>query len=287
MPSRARHHSTELDGLRLVALDNGHLSLGVLPTLGGKVISLRSRGGREWLWRPVGFRGYFPSPPGTAFQDGALGGWDECFPTVAPCEWGGRELPDHGSVWTAACDLDEEALERGAVVTSLDIPPFRFVRSLELHGASVIARYHLDNTGDRDERYLWAMHPLFALLPGDRLELGEGIRSQLPGDSWVDSLDFADGVPRASKDFAEVHGDAAAGIVSPGRGERLTIHWSAAENPILGLWLTRGGWHGHHHLALEPANARHDRLSDAVAHGGGTSIPTGATHQWQIVVSLS
>jgi hypothetical protein len=32
------------------------------------------------------------------------------------------------------------------------------------------------------------------------------------------------------------------------------------------LWLTRGGWHGHHHFAIEPTNGNHDSL--AVAAGG-------------------
>jgi hypothetical protein len=34
----------------------------------------------------------------------------------------------------------------------------------------------------------------------------------------------------------------------------------------LGLWLSRGGWHGHHHFAIEPTSGNHDAL--AVAAGG-------------------
>lgn len=44
----------------------------------------------------------------------------------------------------------------------------------------------------------------------------------------------------------------------------MTFTWNTAECDTLGLWLTRGGWNGHHHLALEPATGAADSLADAV-----------------------
>ncbi|MEI9960442.1 MAG: hypothetical protein WDM76_04705 [Limisphaerales bacterium] len=65
-------------------------------------------------------------------------------------------------------------------------------------------------------------------------------------------------------------------------GDRLEFEWNPTENNVLGLWLTRGGWHGHHHFAMEPTNADDDSLAVAAArkyHGkvGGHSSVT-----WQL-----
>jgi hypothetical protein len=43
-------------------------------------------------------------------------------------------------------------------------------------------------------------------------------------------------------------------------GDRLQFEWSPMENDTPGLWLTCGGWHGHYHFAIEPANAGVDAL---------------------------
>ena len=57
-----------------------------------------------------------------------LVGADECLPTIAPCSWRGRELPDHGEVWNVPWAVDPEALENGILKTSvrLEISPFEF-----------------------------------------------------------------------------------------------------------------------------------------------------------------
>ena len=90
-----------------------------------------------------------------------------------PCCWQGRDLPDHGEIWTAACELDEDELENGIIATSLDLPrsPFHFTRRLGLEGSSLIVRYRLVNRGPAEESYVWAMHPLLSVEAGDRLEL--------------------------------------------------------------------------------------------------------------------
>ncbi|QJE95712.1 hypothetical protein [Luteolibacter luteus] len=289
MESSARFAIRERDGFMEVTLENGQVSISVMPALGGKVNSLLHLGsGREWMWKPEGFGGYFASKPATAFQEGTLAGWDECLPTIAPCLWNGRALPDHGEVWASACTLDEEALQHGVIHISLELPcsPLRFSRRLWLEGNQVILRYRLENTGDHEEAYIWAMHPLFSIEAGDRLELPADVRAQLPPGDWTETLSFG---PEggALKAFARVEGEVGVGVCNPVAGRSLSIIWNGADYPFFGLWLTRGGWHGHHHLALEPTNSRHDALDDASQDGNaGFLAAGGGSREWEIRLNL-
>jgi hypothetical protein len=66
----------------------------------------------------------------------------------------------------------------------------------------------------------------------------------------------------------------------------LTIRWADSCNPIFGLWLTRGGWHGHHHLALEPTNAKDDGLVDAVTRGCHGTLSPFSRQEWSVEIEL-
>ena len=85
---------------------------------------------------------------------------------------------------------------------------------------------------------------------------------------------------QCAKTFAYPVKDGRAAIRNQTGGDRLEFVWDAEENNALSLWLTRGGWHGHHHFAIEPTNADGDSLAVAAArkHCGtvaGTVRPAG------------
>lgn len=92
-------------GFQTWTLANGLISLTFIPELGGKLSSLRDlRSGREWLWTNEHLP--YQKPTGSnSYVNADTGGWDECFPTVAPCSyplepWQGIPLPDHGELWS-------------------------------------------------------------------------------------------------------------------------------------------------------------------------------------------
>src|ERR1041385_6285269 len=127
-------------GFEVFILGSQEVEVAIVPELGAKIISLKDlRTGREWLWHPVGKRTLFRNHVGDAFQNSPLIGMDECLPTIAPCSWKGRNLPDHGEVWSAAWTLDAAAWESGRLRTSvsLKISPFDFERLIELEGKEV------------------------------------------------------------------------------------------------------------------------------------------------------
>src|ERR1035438_6507195 len=278
------------DGFDLFTLRNADLELAVAPALRAKVVSLKNLlTGREWLWHPIPGMRLFRNQPGDDFSHSTLVGWDECLPTIAPCTWKGRGFPDHGEAWNLAWNLDASAWERGVLETSVCLPvsSFHFTRTLQLNGNSLIVEYVLENPAPVAQEFLWAAHPLLALHEGDRLDLTDETRFQLNGDSWLESLEFSAGSPGCAKLYAGPLRQGRAGIFNSRTGDRLTFEWDTAECDTLGLWLTRGGWHGHHHLAIEPANGAHDSLAVAAPEGKRCGIiPPNSQKTWRIQVRV-
>src|SRR5690348_2931219 len=90
----------QVQGFAAHMLNNEEVELVVVPELGAKIISLKNlRTGREWLWCPKGNLKLFKNHPGDEFSVSPLVGIDECLPTILPCCWRERALPDHGEVW--------------------------------------------------------------------------------------------------------------------------------------------------------------------------------------------
>src|SRR6266581_820604 len=115
-----RNHYTvrREQGFEIFILCNQEVELAVVPELGARIISLKDlRTRREWLWHPSGGPKLFRNRPSDKFESSPLVGMDECLPTIAPCSWKGRDLPDHGEVWGTAWALGFEAWERGKLRT--------------------------------------------------------------------------------------------------------------------------------------------------------------------------
>jgi len=278
------------DGFEVRFLRNTWLEIVVVPELGGKIVSLKNlRTGREWMYRPEVCAKLFRNKLGDDFANSPLVGWDECLPTITPCHWRGQDLPDHGEVWSAAGRLDEAAWAEGIIKIMFVLPvsPFEFTRTIHLQGDTLNVDYRLVNLSGEAREFLWIMHPLLALREGDRLVLSPEIRRHLQSQPWLDSLEFSDPSAALAKVFAGPLQSGQAEIANVISGDRLILKWDATDCNMLGIWLTRGGWHGHHHLALEPANGDHDSL--AVAAGEwkrcGIIAPF-AEKQWSVQVQL-
>jgi galactose mutarotase-like enzyme len=272
-------------GFEVYVLCNQDVEIAVVPELGAKIISMKSlRTGREWMWRPPGELELFHNLPGDSFFRSPLVGVDECLPTVEPCVWRGRKLPDHGEVWSAGWTVDEEAWQKGALKTSvhLKISPFDFERTIELDENGIRMSYQLINRSPAAEYFLWAMHPLLNIQEGDRLVLPASTRALLDGAGWVDAVDSAVPKGNCSKLLAGPLKEGASGIHNSKTGDRFDVEWNTAENNALGLWLTRGGWHGHHHFAIEPTNAGADALTEAVGRGWCGIVAGSSSATWQV-----
>lgn len=238
------------DGFDVVGLANSFVAVEVVPALGGRLLSLRNvRTGREWLWRAADQRGLFSCPLGTPFEDSPLAGVDECLPTIVPCKYEGRNLPDHGECWTQAWSLDAPALASGKLHALLDLPisPLRLERTICLRQSTVSLDYAFFNLSDCPQSWLYAFHALFPIEPDDRIVLpGQVVAPSCPEGEYA-------------KQFYPAKGEGQACLYRA-NGESLEMQWKSDYLPWLAVWITKGAWHGHRHLALEPTNAPEDDL---------------------------
>lgn len=297
-------------GFTVVRLVSARVEVAVIPALGAKLFSLRAlASGREWLWRPPGPTRLFANRLGDAFTGGTLIGADECLPTIGACTVAGRELPDHGEAWSVPWELDDAALVRGEVTTVLRLArsPLAITRTATLADATLRLDYELRNLSPVRQPFLWALHPLLSLEDGDRLHLPGEVRelrvesARQPdaarGDRWswpspglgVDLHRLAlAGDAAYAKVFAGPLGEGTARIANARTGDGLEFRWPADELPYVGVWLTRGGWRGAHHPAIEPTNAPVDTLDAALKEPTPALwVDANAVRRWSVQLTLT
>jgi galactose mutarotase-like enzyme len=298
-------------GFAVYGLRTPSTEIHVAPELGAKIISLKNlETGREWMWRPPGPFRLFRNEPGDPFERSTLTGADECLPTVAPCKWEGRELPDHGELWSIPWTVDRHAWDQGRIKTTVATPisPFLVERTIRLEENEIILDYRLRNVSRRPEPFLWAFHPLLEIVEGDRIALPEEVRSvrvesadglqgtlhrnprpwpePFPGVN-LSRMDFGPHGPACAKLFVESPGVARAAIVNSHTGDSLVLRIDVRQNPALGIWITRGGWHGYEHAALEPTNGASDSLAEAASEGTSALVlPPEEVRAWTIRLCL-
>jgi galactose mutarotase-like enzyme len=300
-----------------VRLATSAVTLEVVAEVGARVVSLRDLArDREWLLQstpPSEAEGMAWSAEAVVFGGRESFGWDECLPTVAPCpdpmDLAAAPLRDHGDQWGRGAYLavDEAA---GAVTHTWSVPrwPYRLSRRLSFADErTVLAEYELRSLGDRPQPLLWSQHPVFRLEPGCRIELpgvAEVVRTSQSGidlparSGWpvaaptggapIDLSRVHTGLGWSAKLYAEAPEPVSA--VAPD-GARLEIDWDRGFAPVMGIWLSYGGWPpggpACEQVALEPTTSAHDDLASAQADGQARLLEAGARLAWWVRVRLS
>ncbi len=168
--------------------------------------------------------------------------------------------------------------------------------------------YRIRSTSREREAFLWALHPLLKIVEGDRIELpgdvgfvrvesAEGLRDMPHGSirPWpgpipgveLDQMNFGAHGPACAKLFAESPSEGRAAIVNSQTRESIILEFDLQQTPVLGVWLTRGGWNGYEHVALEPTNYASDSLAEAAsAPTPALTLPPGGEKAWTIECRL-
>ncbi len=312
---------TTVSGHPAIALQGAELEVVVVPTVGMKLTNLRRPRGREWLWRNDQIPLAPPRPDSSFVETADSGGWDECFPTVAPSPIPGAPagtppLPDHGELWSASWSSSVFEHRDGVTLTSTAVGrllPYEFHRDLTVDPGEPMLRlrYRLRHTGSAPFPWIWCAHPLFNVQPGTTLELPtmhqvrldavHGVPDLSRGDivSWPGALGGAEGrfvFPGegnwAVKLFGDVGQSGRMVLTDPRLGERLEIVVRPDEVPQVGIWINNRGWAPpgrtpYSNLALEPAIGAPDSLEEAVRDWRtAPTLAPGEERGWSVEVRL-
>ncbi|MFL5495182.1 MAG: hypothetical protein ACJ8DC_12430 [Gemmatimonadales bacterium] len=312
---------TTVSGFPAIALRSAQLEVIVVPAIGMKLTNLRRPGGREWLWRNDQIPLTLPEPGASYVETADSGGWDECFPTVAPSSVPGAPagtplLPDHGELWSAF--WASSVLQHASGTTLLSstegsLLPYEFSRQITLDPVEPVLRlrYRVRHTGATPFPWIWSSHPLFNVQPGSTLSL-PGVDQVKVGAvhgrtdigrndvvSWPEAIGGESGQLTfpgqrgwALKLFADLGASGRMILTDPRRGERLEITVRREEVPQVGLWINCGGWapagrRPYFNLGLEPCIGAPDRLDEAVlTWGTGQTLEPGEERSWAVEISL-
>ena len=279
-----------------------------------------SFGGREWLWRNEHVPYRTPVDGASYVETADTGGFDECFPTIAPCQvpanvpgFSGLALPDHGELWAVRPAIEVSTPDEGGAMARTVWTgrrmPYRFTRTVRVTSAGLVEmHYALRNEGSARMPFIWAAHPLLPLTPKTRIVIAQGTRIRVGAQQGIDiggigsmhewprvksgektvDLSFPDTVAKkyVVKLFLEP-GEGRVGIEE--EGARLELSYDARTIPDLGLWINRRAWSGAPKrpagltLGIEPAMGAPDSLADALGSWNRAHwLDAGETREWSL-----
>jgi galactose mutarotase-like enzyme len=312
---------TTVAGLPAIVLRGEALEVAVVPAVGMKLTNLRRPRGREWLWRNDQMPLAIPRPDASFVETADSGGWDECFPTVAPSPVPGAPagtppLPDHGELWSAAWASSVYGHASGTTLTATASGralSYEFHRELRVDPQEPLLRlrYRVRNTGSSPFPWIWCAHPLLNVQPGTTLEIPTmhqvradvvyGIPELSRGDivAWPEALGGIAGrfiVPESGAWAVKLFGDVGASgrmiLTDPRRGERLEMVVRPEEVPQVGIWINNRGWapagrQPYLNLGLEPGIGAPDILEEAVRDWRtAQTLEPGEGRSWALEVRL-
>ncbi len=167
-------------GFAAYRLENSLIALIVVPSLGAKIASLIYKTSRrQWLWSNPYLLAKQPKHGDSYTAEFDLGGWDECFPSVAKTTypespWKGSEIADHGEIWSQEWHT-ETIRQNGTVALKMVARgvniPYRFERTISIsdNKAKLTLNYSVENLSNHAMPFIWCAHPTFAVKPGMQL----------------------------------------------------------------------------------------------------------------------
>jgi hypothetical protein len=301
------------NGVPGIALETEELFVSVFPEAGGKLLDL--------VHKPTGFNLLWQNPrvalartyPGAAFDDVWCGGWDELFPTDAPCTLAGNSFPDHGDLWTGPWEwsVENDDGESATLYQRRFSPSLPCLMEKWLSVAEgkpeLRFRHRLSNIGTQPVPFVWSLHVAHAIghdsrvhLPAARLGVEAPYLGRIrPGDDELPWPVCESGGTR--HDLSRLPGPES-GLTEWLYPRDLSEGWCAVTHPSAGVglalafdrsvfstvWLfgVYGGWRGHHVLLTEPSTSPPGSLADNAAAGTATTLAAGEALETDVVATV-
>lgn len=309
----------EIGGKKEICAQTDDICLRIRPWQGAKIYSLISK--------RTGFEFFFRDPRKEYEELGSkaeyikhdITGYDECFPTIAPClypydPWKGLQLGDHGWLWNREWEFE---ITNDRITTWIDgeFVSFRLSRTLTFEGKNTLVFYYLLHSQAKvDFRYIWSAHPVLTLTPSSQLLLPEdNLETIVYFDLKVQEIngtnfiwpnlqrkgiirDLSRNLTTKPHDMIKLFfpslpkGECS--LVHHSIGERIRYEFDLGDIPYLGLWVNEGypfrGFEPKESfcIAFEPCTGLSDALDKAKNLGRVGLLPANGKVDWQLRLSI-
>ncbi len=292
-----------------ITLQTDEIRVVVVPETGAQITSLMDFNGHEYL-----ASGFSPRPDNlplyASFNDGGLGGIDDCLPAVAadiyPTDPGvGWAIPDHGEVWQRPWQVIASSPKELIVSIESTRLPYTFVRRMTVNDAALEIEYQLINHGEYDLPMVWASHPLFVATSNMTIDFVnngylkvEACNMGFAPDSKITypivkieeqevDLRCWNSLPRGFflKAFLPLSSGSPVTLNHVEWGRSLEIITTAGHPIHLGIWLNRGGFPTEQpleHLAIEPTFGSADSLTRAMMDNSYLMLKANTDERWRL-----
>jgi len=295
----------------MVELSNGRIKIAVRPGLGGRIDDIIDiEKNKNWLWHPDGYQ----SLPrrlaiGENFNENWQGGWDDIFPNDASGSVFGRELSDHGELWSQSWSLVLAEQTKCVMEYSCQTVPVIARKSIKLSdaGKTFEINYAFHNLSGEFIPFLLKLHPAIRIEAGDKIMMPESYIepvalgfSTIIGKNIKTKFPFAfaaDGTPVSINNVPEKEAmkqefvyatDLSNGWCAL-RNDRtksiFRLDFDLNELPYVWIFQSFGSWRDHYVLMLEPCTTVPYDLE--VAHRQGTCALLGPLESRSIAVKVS
>ncbi len=305
-----------VSGFETYVLENERVRAVVIPSLGGRIWEVHDRvRDRQWIWHREDVD-LAVHPAGSSYDDVWPGGWEELFPNDAPCDFEGRNLPDHGEWWTTAWTPSEASGGSEGPGAGVRLVCESRVRrtfcTKEFHlpadADTVYVSYRIESREREPFHFLFKQHLPVALspecslaLPGGRVTAVDTAFGTLLGGpgpfDWPDAqgpgghaVDLRR-IPNPSSEVREFVYVAAlpegwCGVDDPAREASLRLTFDRRALPFVWLFLSYGGWRGCHTAVLEPCTNMPKDLATAARMGNSARLSPGGVFRTRVGLVL-
>lgn len=271
-------------------LENSEIRLTIRPDLGGRIDQLVDcQTGHNWLWHPSH---YTPDatrslPIGASFDEEWTGGWDEVFPNDAAGLFQGRELVDHGELWSQRWEILESLPLSVTLEYQCQTVPVRVRKRIQLDPSRPEARleYWFQNQSEDKIPFLFKHPAAIAIAAGDEILLPDcWVEPAFPDFSKLigqpGKTRFPDAIgtqgqaidlrmiPPPSSQLQEFYysfdlGNGYCGIRHQHTQTALLMTFDLADFPYVWMFQSYGGWRDHYVVVVEPCTTIPFNLEEA------------------------
>lgn len=282
-----------------IALENSEIQLLIRPDLGGRIDQINDRQtDKQWLWHPESYHANQTRSlaVGASFDDNWTGGWDEVFPNDAAREFQGRNLVDHGELWSQAWQVVKHSPFSIQLAYQCQTVPVRVEKTIQLHETAPEAQieYRFQNHSNETVPFLLKQHAAIAIEAGDEILLPDCLIEPAflefskiigqPGKTRFPKAIAADGreievqyIPPRDSQLQEFYYSSElavgqCGIRNSRSGSALIMNFDTTDFPYVWVFQSYGGWRDHYVLVMEPCTNIPSDLEIACQNGTAAQL---------------